>query len=94
MKESKLISKYFDNKEFDYLIASHYHQDHILGFAQAGIKFKNVVDIGGYGNFTPVNTPVVNGKKSKKGGMKKKYGKKGGKYKSSRGLTGRRGAKK
>lgn len=34
------------------------------------------------------------GKKSKKGGMKKKYGKKGGKYKSSRGLTGRRGAKK
>ena len=35
------------------------------------------------------------GKKSKKGGMKKKYGKKGGyKAKSSRGLTGRRGAKK
>jgi hypothetical protein len=42
--------------DFDLVIATHYHRDHILGFAEANIVFKKFIDIGGPGtDFTPLN---------------------------------------
>ncbi|GHO90557.1 hypothetical protein KSF_006050 [Reticulibacter mediterranei] len=44
---------------FDYIIASHYHNDHIDGFWQCKIPFKNYIDAGGYtlkdDKFIPIN---------------------------------------
>lgn len=34
--------------EFDFVIASHYHADHIAGFARLAPAFREVIDIGGY----------------------------------------------
>jgi hypothetical protein len=49
----------FGTQPFDYIIASHYHADHIAGFALSGISFKRFIDMGGYatGNnrFDPIN---------------------------------------
>lgn len=42
------LKRFFGNRSFDYIIASHYHDDHIAGFAQSGITFKKFIDIGGY----------------------------------------------
>ncbi len=46
---------------FDYIIASHYHNDHMDGFRQRKIQFKKYLDIGGYTIGTDVFVPV-NGK--------------------------------
>jgi hypothetical protein len=42
------IKKYFDDFQFDLVIASHYHQDHIRGFHLPDITFIRYIDIGGY----------------------------------------------
>ncbi|HEX2220059.1 MAG TPA: hypothetical protein VHG35_14755 [Gemmatimonadales bacterium] len=56
---SYIATQFPDKTTFDYIIASHYHADHIAGFQRCGIDFRQVVDIGGYsiGNdfFEPVN---------------------------------------
>jgi hypothetical protein len=41
LKENKMES-------FDCIVATHYHQDHILGFKQADIKFRSFLDNGAY----------------------------------------------
>ncbi len=56
---SYIATQFPDKTTFDYIIASHYHADHIAGFQRCRIDFRQVVDIGGYsiGNdfFEPVN---------------------------------------
>lgn len=56
-------------REFDFVIASHYHADHIAGFARLAPEFKTVIDIGGYpvGNQTwqHVNLPARPGEMSR-----------------------------
>lgn len=53
------LQKYFKSCHFDYVIASHYHQDHIKGFNKTDITFSKYIDIGGYNmkgvNFKPKN---------------------------------------
>ncbi|MCH8619359.1 hypothetical protein [Undibacterium sp. TS12] len=54
------LEKYFAGTHFDLIVATHYHQDHIQGFFEAGIQFDQFLDIGGYAeakNFeaTPAN---------------------------------------
>jgi hypothetical protein len=59
---STYVGKYLqvdDKNPFDYVIVSHYHNDHIDGIWQCKIPFKNYVDAGGYTSgddkFTPIN---------------------------------------
>ena len=52
------ISKFFGAEPFDYVIASHYHADHISGFSKCGISFKRQIDIGGYKLGNTLHTPV------------------------------------
>ena len=51
------LSDFEPQMPFDYLIASHYHADHINGVARSGIPFKRFIDLGGYatGNNLPVD---------------------------------------
>ncbi len=46
---------------FDYVIASHYHADHISGFAMGRMPFRRFIDMGGYATsseaFDPLNKP-------------------------------------
>lgn len=53
------MQKYLGDAPFDYIIASHYHNDHIDGFRQCGVTFKKYIDVGGYTiaeeKFTPAN---------------------------------------
>jgi hypothetical protein len=58
------LKKYFDNRPFDYMIASHYHDDHITGLPYAGIKFKMFVDIGGYEVDTKIRVDFTPKRKS------------------------------
>lgn len=56
------VTKYLKDKEpdkttvdFDYIIASHYHNDHFDGFSSCKFSFKYYIDIGGHTNFDPIN---------------------------------------
>jgi hypothetical protein len=46
---------------FDYIISSHYHDDHIKGFYQSKISFTHYVDIGGYKVLDDAPVPSANG---------------------------------
>ena len=46
---------------FDYIIASHYHNDHIDGFQFCNFPFNQHIDIGGYEVFKPINGKGVDG---------------------------------
>ena len=49
-------NKFFGDANFDYVVASHYHADHISGFFYVeGIEFEKFVDIGIYDAFKPIN---------------------------------------
>lgn len=46
--------------DFDCIIATHYHKDHIEGFKQAGVTFKKYMDNGGY-SVNGVRVDPING---------------------------------
>ncbi|HYR08902.1 MAG TPA: MBL fold metallo-hydrolase [Longimicrobium sp.] len=48
LRLASYFATYFGGASFDYIIASHYHADHIAGFQRCGVDFKCVIDIGGY----------------------------------------------
>jgi hypothetical protein len=53
------VATKFGTEKFDYIISSHYHTDHVSGFAECSIPFKNCIDAGGYTvhntTFRPIN---------------------------------------
>ena len=53
------VEKYFDDRPFDYLVASHYHNDHVSGLYKCEFPITKFIDLGGYGS--PVQQEPVNG---------------------------------
>ena len=56
------VAKYFDARPFDYLVATHYHNDHISGLYKCEFPITKFIDLGGYGSLVqqePVNGIAV-----------------------------------
>jgi hypothetical protein len=78
---STYVQKYLqvdDKNPFDYIIVSHYHNDHIDGIWQCQMPFKNYIDAGGYtlgdDKFTPTNGTGVKTSAGYFEGYKKQVG--------------------